>query len=53
MISLARYTAENMATLEYKTQEEVFFIIRSCMTMLSMMGMQLVRETQRVYSSLC
>ena len=42
-IELARFTAENLATFEYKTQEEVFFVVRSCMVMLSMAGMQLVR----------
>lgn len=42
-IELARFTAENLATFEYKTQEEVFFVVRSCMVMLSMAGMQFVR----------
>lgn len=41
-VELVRFTADNLATFEYKTLEEVFFVIRSCMIMLSMVGMQLV-----------
>ncbi|EJD50599.1 hypothetical protein AURDEDRAFT_182486 [Auricularia subglabra TFB-10046 SS5] len=41
-IDFARYMAENLATLDYKTLEEVLTIIRHLTSVLSVAGMQLV-----------
>ncbi|KZW01563.1 hypothetical protein EXIGLDRAFT_738517 [Exidia glandulosa HHB12029] len=41
-IDFARYVAENMATLDYKTQEEVLTIIRHLTSVLSVSGTALV-----------
>ncbi|RXW23420.1 hypothetical protein EST38_g2453 [Candolleomyces aberdarensis] len=41
-VDFTRYMAENFATFEYKTQEEVFTIIKYLTTVLSTTGMQLL-----------
>jgi cohesin loading factor subunit SCC2 len=41
-VDFVRYMAENFAAFEYKTQEEVFTVIKSLTTVLSTTGMQLL-----------
>ncbi|KAF9235171.1 hypothetical protein BU15DRAFT_51679 [Melanogaster broomeanus] len=41
-IDFARYMAENFATLDYKTQEEAFTVIKHLTSILSTSGMQLI-----------
>lgn len=41
-INYTRYMAENFATFDYKTQEEVFTVIKSLTSVLSTTGMQLL-----------
>ena len=41
-VNYTRYMAENFATFDYKTQEEVFTIIKSLTSVLSTTGMQLL-----------
>ncbi|KIJ60270.1 hypothetical protein HYDPIDRAFT_32393 [Hydnomerulius pinastri MD-312] len=41
-INFARYMAENFATLDYKTQEEVLTVIKYLTSILSTSGMQLI-----------
>lgn len=41
-VNYTRYMAENFATFDYKTQEEVFTVIKSLTSVLSTTGMQLL-----------
>ncbi|KAH7885125.1 sister chromatid cohesion C-terminus-domain-containing protein [Phlebopus sp. FC_14] len=41
-VEFSRYMAENLATLEYKTQEEVLTVIKQLTSILSTSGMQLL-----------
>ena len=41
-MNYTRYMAENFATFDYKTQEEVFTVIKSLTSVLSTTGMQLL-----------
>lgn len=41
-VDVARFTAENLATFDYKSLEEVFFVIRTLTMLLSVAGMQIV-----------
>ena len=41
-MNYTRYMAENFATFDYKTQEEVFTVIKSLTNVLSTTGMQLL-----------
>lgn len=41
-MDFTRYMAENFATFDYKTQEEVFTVIKHLTSILSTAGMQLV-----------
>ena len=41
-VNYTRYMAENFATFDYKTQEEVFIVIKSLTSVLSTTGMQLL-----------
>ena len=41
-VDYTRYMAENFATFDYKTQEEVFTVIKSLTSVLSTTGMQLL-----------
>jgi cohesin loading factor subunit SCC2 len=43
-IYFARYMAENFATFDYKTQEEVLTVTKSLTTVLSTTGMQVVES---------
>lgn len=41
-VDVARFTAENLATFDYKSLEEIFFVIRTLTMLLSVVGMQIV-----------
>jgi len=41
-VDFTRYMAENFASFEYKTQEEVLMVVKSLISVLSTSGMQVV-----------
>lgn len=41
-VNIARFTAENLATFDYKSLEEVFFVVKTLTVLLSVAGMQVV-----------
>jgi len=47
-VDFARYMAENVSAFEYKTQEEVFTVIRHLTKVLSVAGMQLMDTLSRL-----
>ncbi|KAL7005334.1 Sister chromatid cohesion protein 2 [Cystobasidiomycetes sp. EMM_F5] len=42
-VAFARFTAENLSAFEYKSQEEIFFVVKECTSLLSVAGMSLLR----------
>ena len=48
-VDFARFTAENLATFEYKTLEEAFYVIKVATVLLSTTGMHVVCFLQNGY----